>query len=62
MSEAPEFLTKAEIAEIARTTVSRVQYWDRRGWLPRVQPKGSRLVLHPREAVLAWLRGVELTK
>jgi hypothetical protein len=55
--EAPEFLTRREVADLARTSVSRVRYWDRKGLLPRVRPVGTRLVLYPRNEVLAWLRG-----
>ena len=53
----PEFLTREEVAKLARTTVGRVAFWNRRRLLPRVKPPGTRLVLYPREAVLAWLRG-----
>lgn len=53
----PEFLTRAEVAAMARTTLERVRYWDRKGLLPRVRPHGTSLVLYPRQPILAWLRG-----
>ena len=54
---APEFLTRAEVAAMARTTLERVRYWDRKRLLPRVRPSGTRLVLYPRQPILAWLHG-----
>jgi predicted DNA-binding transcriptional regulator AlpA len=55
--DGPEFLTRREVAALARTSLSRVRYWDRKGLLPRVRPFGTRLVLYPRAEVLAWIRG-----
>lgn len=51
------FLTREEVAALGRTTVARVRYWERRGLIPRARPAGTRLVLFPRKAVVAWLRG-----
>lgn len=52
-----QFLTRVEVATLARTTVERVRYWDHKGLLPRVRPSGTRQVLYPRTQILAWLRG-----
>ncbi len=51
------FFTRDEVAALARTTRERVRYWDRKGILPSVRPAGTRLVLYPREQILAWLHG-----
>jgi hypothetical protein len=59
-SELGEFLTRAEVAQLTKTTVARVRQWDRRGLLPRVNPPGTRLVLYPRAAVVAWLKGATI--
>lgn len=59
-SELGEFLTRAELAQLTKTTVARVRQWDRRGLLPRLNPPGTRLVLYPRAAVIAWLKGAPI--
>jgi excisionase family DNA binding protein len=51
----PRFLTRREVAVLARVTYETVERWDQRGILPRVRPEGTRRVLYPRDAVIAWL-------
>jgi len=57
VSTLPPYLIGAEVAGLARTTVARVRYWDRKGLLPSIRPPGTRHVLYPRDKVLAWLEG-----
>jgi MerR HTH family regulatory protein len=52
-----QFFTRDEVAALARTTRARIRYWDRKGLLPSVRPSGTRMVLYPREQILAWLHG-----
>jgi excisionase family DNA binding protein len=61
-TELAEFLTRKELAELTKTTVARVRQWDRRGLLPRVNPPGTRLILYPRAAVMAWLKGTPIAR
>jgi hypothetical protein len=53
----PDLLTRAEVAALARVDVGRVEQWDRRRLIPRVRPRGTKVILYPRDAVLAWLHG-----
>ena len=49
------FFTRTELANLLHVRPSRIRQWERRGLIPRIAPEGTRLVLYPRSAVLAWL-------
>jgi excisionase family DNA binding protein len=52
------FLTRKELAALLQVRPERIRKWERRGLIPRLAPAGTRLVLYPRSAVLAWLARV----
>ena len=49
------FFTRTELADLLHVRPGRIRQWERRGLIPRIAPEGTRLVLYPRSAVLAWL-------
>jgi len=53
------FLTRKELAALLQVRPERIRRWERRGLIPRLAPVGTRLVLYPRTAVLAWLARVQ---
>ncbi|MGQ7297017.1 helix-turn-helix transcriptional regulator [Quadrisphaera sp. KR29] len=53
-----EFLLTREVADLLRTSESTVRYWRYTGDGP-ASVKVGRRVLYRREAVLAWLAGLE---
>jgi hypothetical protein len=53
------FFTRKELARLLQVRPARIRRWERRGLIPRLAPAGTRLVLYPRSAVLAWLARVD---
>ena len=58
-SQDERFFTRKELASLLQVRPERIRRWERRGLIPRLAPAGTRLVLYPRSAVLAWLARVD---
>jgi len=52
-----EYMLEHEVAELLRVPRARVRFWRKKGLIPTVRPPGTRLILYPRAAVLAWIAG-----
>ena len=52
-------LTRKDLARLLHVRAERIRQWERRGLIPRLAPPGTRMVLYPRSAVLAWLARIE---
>lgn len=57
MAADPEYMTTAELAELARTSDSTVRYWRHVGYGPEGFRVGRR-VLYDRAECLEWLRSL----
>ena len=58
-SQDERFFTRKELASLLQVRPERIRRWERRGLIPRLAPAGTRLVLYPRSAVLAWLARID---